>query len=103
MSVIDHLPTTTRGRWTALVSAAVLWSAAYWLNRWLWDEVFYTLLGMPPTDRLTETLHFFFYDTVKIAVRPLRAEAAVGASSGAAEPPASPAGNGAAPTVTGIS
>ena len=27
-----------------------------------------TLLGMPPDDRLTATLHFFFYDTVKIAL-----------------------------------
>ena len=28
----------------------------------------YDLLGMAADDRLTETLHFFFYDTVKIAL-----------------------------------
>ena len=68
MSVIDRMPTSTRGRWGTLAAAAALWAALYWVNGWLWDRVFYDLLGMAPDARLTGTLHFFFYDTVKIAL-----------------------------------
>ena len=68
MTIAERMPTTTRGRWGTLAGAAAAWAAAYWVNGWLWDRVFYDLLGMAPTDRLTETLHFFFYDTVKIAL-----------------------------------
>ena len=68
MSLVEHLPTTTRGRGATLAGGGGLWFAAYWANGRLWDRVFYDLLGMAPSDRLTETLHFFFYDTVKIAL-----------------------------------
>ena len=68
MSVIDRMPASTRGRWGTLAAAAALWAALYWVNGWLWDRVFYDLLGMAPDARLTGTLHFFFYDTVKIAL-----------------------------------
>ena len=47
---------------------AVLWFAAYWANGRVWDLVFYDVLGMTPEDRLTSTLHFFFYDTIKIGL-----------------------------------
>ena len=40
----------------------------YWVNGWLWDALLYNGFGMAPTDRLTETLHFFLYDTIKIAL-----------------------------------
>ena len=68
MSVIDRMPASTRGRWGTLAAAAALWAALYWVNGWLWDRVFYDLLGMAPDARLTGTLHFFFYDTVKITL-----------------------------------
>ena len=68
MSVVAHLPTSTRGRTAALTGAVTAWTAAYWVNEQLWDLVFHDLLGMDPHDRLTESLHFFFYDTVKIAL-----------------------------------
>ena len=68
MSITTHLPTTRTGRGATLAGVAGLWVLAYWVNGWLWDVVFYDLLGMPADDRLTETLHFFFYDTVKIAL-----------------------------------
>ncbi len=68
MSVMTHLPTSTRGRTAALTGTAVAWAAAYWVNEQLWDLVFKNLLGMDPDARLTESLHFFFYDTVKIAL-----------------------------------
>ncbi|HEX6233050.1 MAG TPA: permease [Jiangellaceae bacterium] len=68
MSVIERLPVSTRGRWLALAGAAGVWVVAYWVNGWLWDLIFYDLLGMAPEGRLTETLHFFFYDIIKIAL-----------------------------------
>lgn len=68
MSIVERMPTTTRGRWATLVAAAGMWMFAYWVNGWLWDRLFYDVLGMDPADRLTETLHFFFYDTTKIAL-----------------------------------
>jgi len=52
----------------ALASGAALWAAAYWVNGWLWDLVLYDVLGMEPDARLTETVHFFVYDTVKIVL-----------------------------------
>lgn len=68
MSVTSHLPATRTGRGATLAGLAALWAAAYWVNGWLWDTVFYDLLGMDAVGRLTEALHFFFYDTVKIAL-----------------------------------
>ena len=68
MSIAERMPTSTRGRWGTLTGAALLWVGAYWVNEGLWDWVFYDLFGMAPDARLTETLHFFFYDTIKIAL-----------------------------------
>ncbi len=68
MSIVQRMPQSTKGRWITLSVAAAAWAGAYWVNEHLWDVVFYDLLGMAPDDRLTETLHFFFYDTVKIAL-----------------------------------
>ena len=68
MSITAHLPTTRGTRGAALAGVAGLWVLAYWVNGWLWDVVFYDVLGMPSTQRLTETLHFFFYDTIKIGL-----------------------------------
>ena len=68
MSAVDHLPATTTGRGAVLAGAAAAWAAAYWVNEQLWDLVFHDLLGMAAQARVTESLHFFFYDTVKIAL-----------------------------------
>lgn len=68
MTVLDQVP-TTRSRLSGLLAAAAgLWVLAYWLNERLWDWVFYDLFGMAAADRLTQTLHFFCYDTVKIGL-----------------------------------
>ena len=53
MSLVDHMPGSTRGRSATLAAAAGAWAAAYWVNGWLWDWVFYDLLDMAPGDRLT--------------------------------------------------
>ena len=68
MSVLERVPTSTRGRWLALAGAALAWYAAFWLNARIWNWLLYDLFGMDPEARLTETLHFFLYDTVKITL-----------------------------------
>jgi len=68
VSIAERLPTSTRRRWRTLAAGAVAWVTAYWVNGWLWDRFLYDALGMAPTDRLTETIHFFLYDTIKIAL-----------------------------------
>jgi len=68
VTIAERMPASTRGRWGSLTTVAALWAVAYWINEHIWDLLFYDLLGMSPEARLTETLHFFFYDTVKIAL-----------------------------------
>ncbi len=68
MSVAERIPTTHRGQLLTLAVAATTWVAVYWVNGWLWDALLYNGFGMAPDDRITETLHFFFYDTIKIAL-----------------------------------
>jgi uncharacterized membrane protein YraQ (UPF0718 family) len=67
-AVVDRIPTTRSGQVAALGAAALLWALLLWLNEYLWDWFLYGVLGMDPDDRLTETIHFFLYDTVKIAL-----------------------------------
>lgn len=66
--LVDHIPRTRRGQWLALVSGAAAWVGLYALNERLWDWVLYGALGMDPDERLTETIHFFLYDTSKITL-----------------------------------
>jgi len=68
VSVVERLPTSRRGHWLTLAGIASAWIVAYWVNGWLWDRFLYDVLGMEPTDRLTETIHFFLYDTIKIGL-----------------------------------
>lgn len=68
MSLVAHLPSSTRGRTVTLAGAAAVWAAAYWTNGWLWDRVLYDLIGLAPDQRAAEALHFLLFDTVKIAL-----------------------------------
>ncbi len=68
MSVIERIPTSHRGQLTTLAAAAALWLGAYELNGHLWNWLLYDGIGMSPDARLTGTLHFFLYDSVKIAL-----------------------------------
>ena len=68
MTIVEPMPTSTRGRWLTLSGVALAWVAAYWVNGWLWDALLYNGFGMAAEDRLTETVHFFLYDTIKIAL-----------------------------------
>ena len=66
MNVLERVPTDRRGQVGALGVAALVWWLLYSLNLPFWDWLLYDAFGMDPDARLTETLHFFFYDTVKI-------------------------------------
>lgn len=68
MSLLDRLPETRRGRGLTLVTATAVWFGVYFLNEHLWDWVLYDGFGMDPEARLTGTIHFFFYDSIKIAL-----------------------------------
>ena len=68
MSVVERLATSRRGQWVTLAVGATTWVTAYWVNGWLWDTLLYNGFGMDPDARLTGTLHFFVYDTIKIAL-----------------------------------
>ncbi|WP_430867458.1 permease [Demequina aurantiaca] len=68
MSLLEHMPVTRRGRGLTLVLAAGMWAGLYALNERLWDWILYDGFGMDSADRVTETVHFFVYDTVKIAL-----------------------------------
>ena len=68
MSIAERIPTTHRGQVLTLAAAAAAWVAVYWVNGWLWDTLLYNGFGMDPDARLTGTLHFFVYDTIKIAL-----------------------------------
>jgi hypothetical protein len=68
VNLVDHVPTTRRGQGGALTAAAALWVAVYWVNGRIWDGLLYDLLGMDRAARLTETVHFFVYDTIKIVL-----------------------------------
>jgi uncharacterized protein len=64
----EHVPRTRAGQVWLLVCGALVWVAIYQLNGPLWDGLLYNLFGMDKHARLTETLHFFVYDTVKITL-----------------------------------
>lgn len=66
MSVAERIPTTTRGRVGVLLVGAGVWALAYWINEWLWDVLLYDMLGLDPKNQITETVHFFLYDSLKI-------------------------------------
>ena len=68
MTLLERMPETRRGRGLTLAAAAVVWFAVYQLNEHLWDWVLYNGFGMDPTARVTETIHFFIYDTIKITL-----------------------------------
>ncbi len=69
MSVAERLraPTPTR-RWVGVGAAALAWVALYEVNLPLWDWAVYDVAGLSPGSRLGSGVHFFFYDSIKIAL-----------------------------------
>ncbi len=68
MTVTERIPTTHRGQVVTLACAVAIWIGAYTLNGHLWNWLLYDGLGMDPAARLTGTVHFFCYDSVKITL-----------------------------------
>lgn len=68
MSVLERMPASTRGRSAVLAGAAGAWVLAYWVNEHVWDWLLYDALDLSAKDRIAESVHFFLYDTVKIAL-----------------------------------
>jgi len=57
---------TPTGRGALLAAAVLTWTLAYQANGPVWDRLLYGLFGMDPAARITGTVRFFAYDTVKI-------------------------------------
>jgi uncharacterized membrane protein YraQ (UPF0718 family) len=68
MTVLDRVPTSRRGRFATLAGVGVTWAVVYWLNGRVWDLLLHGVFDLAPHDRLTESIRFFLYDTVKIAL-----------------------------------
>ncbi len=68
MTIVEHLPETKRGIGLASVGAVALWVGAYQLNERMWDWLLYERIGLDSETRPASALHFFLYDTTKIAL-----------------------------------
>jgi uncharacterized membrane protein YraQ (UPF0718 family) len=69
VSLAERLrPTTPTHRWVGVGAAALGWLALYEINLPLWNWVVYDLAGLSPSSRLGSGVHFFFYDSIKIAL-----------------------------------
>jgi len=61
-------PRTTTARWLGMGVVVVAWVTLYALNRPLWDWLVLDVVGLDPESRVGSGVHFFFFDTVKIAL-----------------------------------
>ncbi len=69
MSVAERLRSSTpTRRWVMVVGAAALWVVLYGLNATFWDRLLDDVAGLDPQSRVGSGVHFFLYDTVKIAL-----------------------------------
>ena len=69
MSVAEHVRASTpTRRWVGLAGTALVWTGLYLGNRPFWDWLIGDVAGMDLDARLGSGVHFFFYDTVKIAL-----------------------------------
>jgi uncharacterized membrane protein YraQ (UPF0718 family) len=69
VSVAERLRARTPvRRWVGLGLAGALWIALYQANRPLWDWLLGDVVGLDLEGRLGSGVHFFFYDSVKIAL-----------------------------------
>jgi len=68
MTIVEHLPQTKRGIGFVSVVALAAWFGAYALNERLWDWLLYDRIGLDSETRPASALHFFLYDTAKIAL-----------------------------------
>ena len=65
---IQWLRSSRRGHVALLAGLVAAWLVLYRINESLWEIVLFGWLGLVPEQRLSETLRFFFYDSIKIAL-----------------------------------
>lgn len=65
---IRWLRTSRPGHVALLAGLVAGWLLLYRINESLWEVVLFGWLGLDPGQRLSETLRFFFYDSIKIAL-----------------------------------
>ncbi len=68
MTVVERLPETKTGIGVVAAAAVGAWVGAYALNERMWDWLLYDSIGLDPETRAASALHFFLYDTTKIAL-----------------------------------
>jgi len=68
VAVTSRMPRSREGQWLVLAGAAAAWVGLYVLNEHVWDWILFGAAGLNPADRITETIHFFLYDVVKITL-----------------------------------
>lgn len=68
MSVVEAATSSRTRVVAASVAAAAVWVGAYALNERMWDWLLYDGFGLSSDQRAWESLHFFLYDTTKIAL-----------------------------------
>jgi uncharacterized protein len=55
-------------RWAAVAAGAAIWFVLYRVNLPFWDWLLYDTVGLDPTSRFGEAVHFFCYDVTKIVL-----------------------------------
>jgi len=65
---LDSPELTRRRLALTLGGVAVAWVVAYWLNPRLWDTLLFDVAGLDAGGRVGQTVRFFCYDTIKIAL-----------------------------------
>ncbi|NYI41666.1 permease [Demequina lutea] len=68
MTIVERLPETKSGIGVVSAAAVGAWAGAYALNERMWDWLLYDRIGLNPDARSVSALHFFLYDTTKIAL-----------------------------------
>jgi uncharacterized membrane protein YraQ (UPF0718 family) len=70
MTLLRPSAGTATGRRVALVraGAAACWTLVYWVNGPVWDGLLFHALHLDPAARWVESVRFFCFDTVKIAL-----------------------------------
>jgi len=68
MTIVERLPETKGGIGVVSAIAVGAWVGAYAINERMWDWLMYDRIGLNPDTRSVGALHFFLYDTTKIAL-----------------------------------
>lgn len=68
MTIVERLPETKSGIGVVAAVAVGAWVGAYALNERIWNWLLFDRIGLDPETHAVSALHFFLYDTTKIAL-----------------------------------